>query len=74
LSYLKEDAEGCHKLHIFGHEQWKNHFVYKNKINIDTGCVSGGKLTSIEISTYNGEYKIWHVACLDEVVTKEKLR
>jgi len=74
LSYLKEDAEGCHKLHIFGHEQWKNHFVYKNKINIDTGCVSGGKLTGIEISTYNGEYKIWHVACLDEVVTKEKLR
>jgi predicted kinase len=74
LNYLKEDAEGCHPLHVFGHEQWKNHFVYKNKINIDTGCVSGGKLTGVEISAYNGEYKIWHVACIDEVSTKEKLR
>lgn len=74
LKYLKEDAEGCHPLHIFGHEQWKNHLVYKNKINIDTGCVGGGKLTGIEISMYSGEYKIWHVACLDEVVIKEKLR
>lgn len=74
LKHIKEDAEGCHKLHIFGHEQWKTHMVYKNKINIDTGCVSGGKLTGIEISAYNGEYKIWHIACLDEVALPEKLR
>jgi predicted kinase len=74
LRHIKEDAEGCHKLHVFGHEQWKNHFVYKNKINIDTGCVSGGKLTGIEVSAYNGEYKIWHISCLDEVAAKEKLR
>lgn len=74
LKHIKEDAEGCHPLHIFGHEQWKNHMVYKNKINIDTGCVSGGKLTGVEISAYNGEYKIWHITCLDEVVIKEKLR
>jgi predicted kinase len=74
LKYLKEDAEDCHLLHVFGHEQWKNHFIYKNKINIDTGCASGGKLTGIEVSAYNGEYKIWHVDCLDEVAIKEKLR
>jgi predicted kinase len=74
LKYIKEDAEGCRPLHIFGHEQWKNCFVYKNKINIDTGCVSGGKLTGIEINAYNGEYKIWYVSCLDEGIKKEKLR
>ena len=74
LKHIKEDAEGCHPLHVFGHEQWKNHLIYKNKMNIDTGCVSGGKLTGVEISAYNGEYKIWHVVCLDEVALPEKLR
>ena len=77
LSYIKEEGEDCHPLHIFGHEEWRNGFRYKNKINIDTGCVSGGKLTGIEINRWTGEYKFWHVNCLDNVddgQLNEKLR
>ena len=74
LKYLKEEAEFCHPLHIFGHEVWKNNFVYKNKIHLDTGCISEGKLTGILIDRWTGEYKLYHVNCSDPTVIKEKLR
>lgn len=54
---LKEDAlmffkrEGRDNLpyHVVGHVMTKNVLQFKNKIMIDTGCVSGGKLTSLVI-------------------------
>lgn len=76
LKYLKEDAEACHQYHIFGHEPWRNNLIYKNKIHLDTGCVSGGRLTGIVIDRWTGDYKLYHVNCLDKtiVVANEKLR
>lgn len=74
LKYLKEDAEACHQLHIFGHESWKNNLIYKNKIHLDTGCVSGGRLTGIVIDKWTGDYKLYHVNCLDNTIINEKLR
>jgi predicted kinase len=76
LKYLKEESESCRPFHIFGHEAWKNCMVYKNKINLDTGCVNGGRLTGIEINKWNGRYKLYHVNCLDksEKTEKEVLR
>ena len=73
LKYLMEEAEGCHPLHIFGHEVWKNNFIYKNKVHLDTGCVSNGKLTGMLIDRWTGDYKLYHVNCLDTTI-KEKLR
>ena len=74
LKYLKEEAEACHPLHIFGHEVWKNNFTYKNKIHLDTGCISGGRLTGMLIDRWTGDYKLYHVNCLDKIAIKEKLR
>lgn len=74
LKHLKEDAETCRPFHIFGHESWKNVLIYKNKIGIDTGCVSGGKLTGIEIDRWTGRYKLYHVDNLDGASVNEKLR
>lgn len=74
LKHLKDESQWCHLLHIFGHEQWKNNLIYKNRINIDTGCISDGRLTGIEINRWTGEYKLVHVDCSDEFVIKKKLR
>lgn len=74
LKYLKEDAEACHPIHTFGHESWRNNFIYKNKVHLDTGCVSGGRLSGIEISKWTGEYKLYRVECMDEDMLKERLR
>lgn len=49
VRFLKEESNDSHPIHVFGHVMTKEVSRYKNKINIDTGCVSGGKLTSIEI-------------------------
>ncbi len=72
LGYMKEEAETCHPWHVFGHETFKNNFVYKNKVHIDTGCVYGGELTAVDIS-HEGRYKILHVPCKDNVYIVEKL-
>lgn len=75
LKFLKEESVWSHPLHIFGHESWKNNLVYKNRISLDTGCSSGGRLSGIEIDRWAGKYKLWHVNCLDDIVIKEtKLR
>ena len=74
LKHLKEDAEECRPLHIFGHEEWENNLRYKNKMSIDTGCVSGGRLSGLEIDRWTGQYRFWHVNCSDDVPAREKLR
>lgn len=46
LGPIIEEASSNKPLHIFGHvEIGKDFHVYKNKIGLDTGCVSGGHLT-----------------------------
>ena len=47
--FMRDDANELHPIHIFGHVMTKDISQYKNKINIDTGCVAGGSLSSIEI-------------------------
>lgn len=47
--FLKEEARDLHPLHVFGHVMTKEVSVFKNKVAIDTGCVSGGELTSMRL-------------------------
>lgn len=49
IQFLKDESSDLHPIHVFGHVMSKEMSKYKNKINIDTACVAGGKLTSIQI-------------------------
>lgn len=52
LDYMKSEAREHLPLHIFGHVVTSEVSKYKNKISIDTGCASGGKLTGIYVLPY----------------------
>ena len=45
FEFIMEQAHILHPFHFFGHISVKDTFKHKNKFNIDTGCVSGNKLT-----------------------------
>lgn len=50
MKEILDESSSNKPLHIFGHvELGKSFHTYKNKIGIDTGCVSGGHLTAIII-------------------------
>lgn len=49
---VKDDANDFHPIHVFGHVETKEISRFKNKIDIDTACVVGGCLTSIEIGVH----------------------
>lgn len=46
LQFLVEEASVNKPKHIFGHLACSTPLYFQNKINIDTGCVNGGKLTA----------------------------
>jgi len=48
-AYIRIEANDLYKLHVFGHVMSKEVSRFKNKICIDTGCVAGGKLSSLTI-------------------------
>lgn len=50
LEFLKEEAEGNHPFHLFGHIAAKQTFRIKNKLHLDTGAVQGNGLTSVRMS------------------------
>ena len=50
--FLRNESSDFHPIHVFGHVMSKEMSGYKNKLDIDTGCVSGGELTSITIDKY----------------------
>jgi hypothetical protein len=55
LSFIMEESERHAPFHIFGHIAFQNVMRLKNKINIDTGCAHGGKLTAASIK-YKPDY------------------
>lgn len=50
MSFLKTDARYNHPYHIMGHVMLSNVVQFNNKVMIDTGCVAGGKLTSVTVN------------------------
>ncbi|MDR2869358.1 MAG: metallophosphoesterase, partial [Deferribacteraceae bacterium] len=49
-AYMQEEARSMHPYHIFGHDAFAKRIELKNKIGIDTGCVSGGLLSSVVVN------------------------
>lgn len=51
-AFATNEANDSYPIHIFGHVMTKEVSNYKNKIDIDTGCVAGGSLTSVIVTKY----------------------
>ena len=49
FKFLIQDAHFSQPFHIFGHVMAKDVWNYKNKYLIDTGCVVGGTLSTLQI-------------------------
>ena len=50
FQFIKDEASTNHPYHFFGHVAVGEVARVKNKILLDTGCVSGNKLTGVEVS------------------------
>ncbi|MEH6942594.1 AAA family ATPase [Bacillus sp. JJ722] len=49
LNFIKEEASSHAPFHIYGHVACKEIATVNNKINLDTGCTDGNKLSSVII-------------------------
>lgn len=50
IKFIEEEAATNHPLHFFGHVAAKESFKLKNKVHLDTGCVSGNHLMGVDVS------------------------
>lgn len=57
LRFLEKESSPSYPYHVFGHVATREVIRLKNKIGIDTGCVSGGALTSVALGGYKPFYK-----------------
>lgn len=71
LEFMKTEARDSHPLHIFGHVVTESVSRFKNKVAIDTGCASGGRLTGIYVLPH-GRIKIHDVPSLTKKSETQK--
>ncbi|MEH7225597.1 metallophosphoesterase [Bacillus sp. JJ1566] len=57
LRFLENESGSNFPYHVFGHVATKEVVRMKNKIGIDTGCVSGNTLTSVALQTSKPLFK-----------------
>jgi predicted kinase len=57
LRFLEHDSGSNYPYHVFGHVATRDVIRLKNKIGIDTGCVSGGSLTSVALGVFKPFFK-----------------
>jgi predicted kinase len=57
LRFLERDSGSNYPYHVFGHVATRDVIRLKNKIGIDTGCVSGGSLTSVALGGFKPFFK-----------------
>lgn len=60
FSYLKTEAIGNAPLHVFGHVSFSSCLYIRNKVGIDTGCATGGRLSAASID-FGGRPYFVHV-------------
>ncbi|MEH7238016.1 metallophosphoesterase [Bacillus sp. JJ1562] len=57
LRFLENESGSNFPYHVFGHVATKEVVRMKNKIGIDTGCISGNTLTSVTLQTSKPLFK-----------------
>jgi predicted kinase len=57
LRFLESESSPNYPYHVFGHVATRDVIRLKNKIGIDTGCVSGGSLTSVALGGFKPFFK-----------------
>jgi predicted kinase len=57
LKFLQKESSTSYPYHVFGHVATREVISLKNKIGIDTGCVSGNKLTSVALNGFKPFFK-----------------
>ncbi|CAG9606625.1 metallophosphoesterase [Pseudoneobacillus rhizosphaerae] len=57
LHFLESESGSNYPYHVFGHVATRDVIRLKNKIGIDTGCVSGGSLTSVALGGFKPFFK-----------------
>jgi predicted kinase len=57
LRFLDHESSTNYPYHVFGHVATRDVIRLKNKIGIDTGCVSGGSLTSVALGGFKPFFK-----------------
>jgi predicted kinase len=57
LRFLESESGSNFPYHVFGHVATRDVIRLKNKIGIDTGCVSGGSLTSVALGGFKPFFK-----------------
>jgi predicted kinase len=57
LRFLEGESGSNYPYHVFGHVATRDVIRLKNKIGIDTGCVSGGSLTSVALGGFKPFFK-----------------
>lgn len=73
FEFLRKQAVRNHPYHIFGHIMTARSNGHFNKVNIDTGCVAGNRLTSVVVNP-NGRLFFIDVSSAGNTnVKKEKL-
>lgn len=74
FDFLKKEAHTNQPIHIFGHIMTKNVARIGNKMNIDTGCVAGGKLTSVVINPHGKPFMLSVSSAENEKINKADLK
>jgi len=72
FKFFREQASKSLPYHVFGHVSTKSLSKLHNKINLDTGAVSGGHLSSIIINT-SGRHLIKKIPQINNKIIKKDL-
>jgi len=72
FSFFRNQASRSLPVHLFGHVSTKGVARMSNKINLDSGCVSGGHLSSIIVNA-NGRHLTRKVSATNEKIVKKQL-
>lgn len=73
FEFLRKEAVRNHPYHIFGHIMTMKSNGFFNKVNIDTGCVAGNKLTSVIVNPNGKLFFVDATSYDNEKLKKERL-
>lgn len=73
FKYVFDESSRAHPVHLFGHVSSRGVGRNSNKINLDSGCASGGQLSSIIINQFGRDVTKKASSFDNDKVTNKKL-